>query len=111
MPFGLTHAVKILRSRYDAAWARPLKNQNGLEAEVGLNLENKILHIEFSVELNEKRVTITAVYTSELPSGPIQTGQHLEQQNETSWYAHDPQVVAHLQRIKQDIEVPEFITL
>ena len=110
--FDLTRAVEVLRSKYNAPYVRPYNSQNGFDAEVGLDLENKMLHIDFSVELNERRVTVTSVYTTEFPTGPIQPLQELPpQQNETSTYAHDPRVVDYIGRIKRDIGVSDFATL
>lgn len=110
--FDLAMAIEVLRSTYHATYVQPYTSQNGLEAEVGLGLDDKMLHVEFSVELNERRVTVTSVYTTEVPTGTIQPLQELPpQQNETSTYAHDPRVVEYIARIKRDIGISDFAVL
>jgi hypothetical protein len=103
MPFNLDQAIEILRTRYDSPYVHPYTPQNGLEADVGLFIDNKNLLIEISVEPDEGRITISNVQWVESPTEALQP---LRFHDETSRYATDPRVLQFLERIKRDIGIP-----
>ena len=103
--FNLTNAFHVLHTTYDASWVQPTTSQNGLEAEVGLCLGNKILLIEIFVEGDERRVMATEVHTADLPNGQIESSQPLPLhfKNETTRYLANPQVIEYVEKMKRDI--------
>ena len=105
--FSLSNAVEVLHSRYEAYWVEAYHDQSGLEADVGLFLDNKILMIEFSVELRNKCVRVNSILTAQLPT---QASEGLHFRNETHDYAQSRSVVDFIQRIKDVIGLSEFTT-
>ena len=101
--FNLTNAIHVLHTQYDASWVEQTASQNGVEAEVGLCLGNKILLIEISVEADERRVRVTEVHTADIPRVPIESTRPLHFQNETTRYLANPKVVEYVEQIKRDI--------